>query len=156
MRRASKPAVADQLRRTPIVEVACQKAGVSRMTYYRWRRDDPAFAAEADAALAAGRALVSDLAEGQLVAAIRDRSLPAVTYWLRHHHPDYRAKLEVALPEEALTPEQDALVRRALALAAGGITDANNETDNGREPDSGRHAGRDGEEPRGAAGDHQG
>lgn len=156
MRRASKPAVADQLRRTPIVEVACQKAGVSRMTYYRWRKDDPAFAAETDAALAAGRALVSDLAEGQLVAAIRDRSLPAVTYWLRHHHPDYRARLEVALPEEALTPEQDSLVRRALALAAGGATSDNDEHHGEREPDSTRHARRDVAEPRGAAGDHAG
>lgn len=152
MRRASRPALLERLRQTPIVEVACQKAGVSRMTYYRWRKDDPAFAAEADAALAAGRALVSDLAEGQLVAAIRDRSLPAVTYWLRHHHPDYRAKLELALPEEALTPEQDALVRRALALAAGAVTSDNEET-NGQ-PDPGGHAGGDRAEPRGAADGH--
>lgn len=117
---ALKAQLAAQLRRTPIVQVACEKLGVSRAAFYRWKAEDPAFAAEADAALREGCALVSDLAESQLIGAIKDRNLAAVTYWLRHRHPAYRATVEVGgavrvAPE--LTPSQRALVERALRLS---------------------------------------
>ena len=38
-----KELVLDQLRKSPIVEAACQKAGITRTTFYRWKKDDPDF-----------------------------------------------------------------------------------------------------------------
>lgn len=116
----TKNLLLEQLRKTPIVEAACQKVGISRMTFYRWKQEDEDFKRQADTALSEGRLLVNDVAEGQLISAVKDRNLSAITYWLRNHHPSYantlRVKHEVA--DENLSPEQEALVREALRLAS--------------------------------------
>lgn len=41
----------DQLRKIPNVFAACRKAGINRMTAYRWRNECPRFAGEWEAAL---------------------------------------------------------------------------------------------------------
>ena len=51
----------EQLKRTPIVEAACHKAGISRQTFYRWKAEDAEFAKEIDKAVADGQMLVNDL-----------------------------------------------------------------------------------------------
>lgn len=116
-----KEMILEQLRKTPIVEAACQKTGISRMTFYRWKTDDEEFSKKVDEALGVGQFLINDLAESQLIGAVKERNLSAITYWLRHHHPDYANKLEIKhdLKDENLTPEQEALVREALRLASG-------------------------------------
>ncbi len=112
----------EQLRKMPIVQIACEKAGVSRATYYRWKKEDETFAKAADEALIDGTALVSDMAESQLLSQIRDNNLGAVMYWLKHRNPNYNTKLEVTAKiktqEEALTPEQRALIEKAIELSA--------------------------------------
>ena len=128
----------EQLRRTPIVEAACQKAGISRQTLYRWKADDPDFAKEIEKAVGDGRMLVSDLAESQLIGAIKDRTLPAVTYWLKHHHPLYKTKIQIEgslqMPQEELTPEQEEIVKEALRLASlSSAADSERETENVKE-----------------------
>ncbi len=112
----------EQLKKTPIVQVACEKVGVGRATYYRWRKENEVFAEQADISIAEGSLLVNDMAESQLMAAIRDKNLTAIIFWLKHHHPHYATKVEVTArlktDNEALTPEQEELVTRALKLAA--------------------------------------
>lgn len=112
----------EQLRKMPIVQIACEKAGVSRATYYRWKKEDETFSKAADEALVDGTALVSDMAESQLLSQIRDNNLGAVMYWLKHRNPNYNTKLEVTAKiktqEEALTPEQRALIEKAIELSA--------------------------------------
>ena len=112
----------EQLKKTPIVQVACEKVGIGRATYYRWRKENEIFAEQADISIAEGSLLVNDMAESQLMAAIRDKNLTAIIFWLKHHHPHYATKVEVnarlKVDNEALTPEQEALVTRALKLAA--------------------------------------
>jgi hypothetical protein len=119
----NKESLIEQLRKKPVVEVACQKIGISRMTFYRWKKDKPEFAKSADEAILEGRSLVNDLAETQLIGAVKERNLQAITYWLRNHHPDYANKLEIkhAIQDENLTPEQEALVREALRLASSSL-----------------------------------
>ncbi|OGJ55465.1 hypothetical protein A3D88_04370 [Candidatus Peribacteria bacterium RIFCSPHIGHO2_02_FULL_52_16] len=113
-----KAALVEQLRKTPVIQIACEKTGVSRMTYYRWREDDE-FATAADNALADGKSLVNDLAESQLLSALREGEAWSVQYWLRHHHLDYSNKLEITAKaaSDKLTPEQQEQLDRALALA---------------------------------------
>lgn len=110
----------DQLKKTPVVQIACEKCGVARSTYYRWREEDPEFAKQADLALAEGVALVNDLAESQLLSAIKDRNISAIFYWLNHRHSAYSNKLEITakVKDETLTPEQEELIKKALERAS--------------------------------------
>ena len=118
----TKNMILDQLRKNPIVEVACQKANISRMTFYRWKKDDQEFEKQVDEALSDGRFLVNDVAESQLIGAVKDRNLPAITYGLKHHHPSYTTRVEVTAKlqnlNQKLTPEQQTIVDQALKLAA--------------------------------------
>jgi hypothetical protein len=115
-----KNSLIEQLKEMPILQFACKKVGVSRASYYRWRKD-PEFAKEADAAIAEGETLITDLSEGQLISLIRDRNFPALQLWLKSHHPKYGNKVELTgninVKEEPLTPEQEKLVEKALELA---------------------------------------
>lgn len=118
----------EQLRKVPIVSIACEKAGIGRATYYRWKKEDPEFSKAADEALAEGTYLINDMAESQLLAAIRDNNLGAVMYWLKHRNPNYNNKLEVTArikqESDQLTPEQEAAITEALKMASLGDEDA--------------------------------
>ncbi|HNS64990.1 MAG TPA: phBC6A51 family helix-turn-helix protein [Candidatus Woesebacteria bacterium] len=111
----------EQLKKTPIVQLACEKIGVARSTYYRWKKQNKTFAKEAEEAILAGELLINDMAEAQLLSAIRDKNLTAIIFWLKHHHHRYATRVEVTAqlkrtPEE-LTPEQEAVVMKALGMA---------------------------------------
>lgn len=110
----------DQLRKIPIIQVACEKVGVSRATYYRWTNEDPAFATEVDTAIMEGTAFINDMAESQLIAAIKDQNFPAISFWLRHRHKAFADKLQVEATVTAKPPElgqeEAALVADALRL----------------------------------------
>ena len=118
----SKDLLIEQLKKTPIIQVSCEKVGVGRATFYRWKQEDQDFATKADEALLEGSSLVNDVAESQLMSAIRDKNLTAIIFWLKHHHPSYATKVEVTArlkaDNEILTPEQEALVTKALKLAS--------------------------------------
>lgn len=110
-----------QLKKVPIVQLACERAGIGRATYYRWHRDDNAFAEAADEAIATGSSIINDLAESKLIAAIKEQNFSAIAFWLKHHHPTYATRVELAIGQkqnDELTPEQQAVVQKALALAA--------------------------------------
>jgi hypothetical protein len=109
----------EQLKKTPIVQIACEKLGVSRASFYRWRLEDAMFAKQVDEATLEGHLLVNDLAESQLIGAVKDRNLQAIMYWLKHHHKDYRNRLEIEGTLNTITElsdEQKALVKKALEL----------------------------------------
>ena len=116
-----KQLLLEQFKKTPIVQIACEKSDISRATYYRWRKEDQEFASAADDALGEGSLLVNDLAESQLMVAIREKNLTAITFWLKHHHPVYATRVEITnktkREDEILTPEQEAVLKKALQLA---------------------------------------
>src|ERR1035437_2511822 len=122
MKKNSKAQMAllEQLRKTPILQIACEKLDINRTTLYRWRAADKSFATAIDDALLEGRLLVNDLAESQLIGAIKDRNITAILAWLRHNHPTYRVRMEIEgslKVIDELSPEQEEQIRRALALA---------------------------------------
>lgn len=110
----------EELAKVPIVQVACEKTGVSRNSVYRWRKEDKTFASKMDKALAEGVALVNDMSESQLLTLIKEKNWSAISFWLRHRNDNYKDKIEVTTKEEseALTPAQAKIVRQALRLAA--------------------------------------
>lgn len=111
----------EQLSKSAIVQIACEKTGIGKSTIYRWREQDKEFSEAVEKAVGEGKSLVTDLAESQLISAIKDKNIPAIIYWLRHHHPTYADKLLVThtIENEDLTPEQEALVREGLRMARG-------------------------------------
>ena len=114
-----KKLLIEQLKKTPIVQLACERCGTSRTTYYQWRKDDAEFKDASDGAMRDGKDLINDLGESQLITLVKEKSYPAIQLWLRQHHPDYRNKLEVKATiekEDPLTPEQEALIREALGI----------------------------------------
>ena len=110
----------EELAKVPIVQVACEKTGISRNSVYRWRKEDPTFAKKMEKALADGVALVNDMSESQMLTMIKEKNWSAISFWLRHRNDNYKDKIEVTTKEEseALTPSQAKIVRQALRLAA--------------------------------------
>ena len=85
----NKKALLKELRRAGIVQLACERTGVGRATYYKWRADDNTFARAADRALEAGQFFINDIAESRLVRLIQNDDLKAIRLWLQHNHPKY-------------------------------------------------------------------
>ncbi|KKU09060.1 MAG: hypothetical protein UX09_C0005G0016 [Candidatus Uhrbacteria bacterium GW2011_GWE2_45_35] len=121
----------EQLKKTPIVQIACEKLCIGRATFYRWKEEDAEFSRKVDIAIFDGRLMVNDLAESQLIGAVRDRDMRAIMYWLKHHHTDYKTRIELEgtlNTVHELSDEQKELVRQAFVLA--GITNEYEEDNN--------------------------
>lgn len=117
--KAEQKIVLEQLLKIPIVQIACERCSVSRSTYYRWRREDEKFKKAAEEAMQDGIDMINDLSESQLITLIKEKNFPAIQLWLRCHHPKYRNKVELTtktIEDEALTPEEERLVRKALGI----------------------------------------
>lgn len=127
-----KEALIEQLKKAPIVQLACERVGISRATFYRWKKDDKKFASDIDEALASGVSIINDMAESKLISLIKEGHMTGIIYWLKHHHPAYTTRVELSLNkpqlEEKLSPEEQKIIDRALKAAAlPEIEDANNE-----------------------------
>jgi len=76
----TKQLLLDQLRKTPIVQIAAEKIGVGRATYYRWRKEDKKFLKDSDQAIFEGNLLINDMAESQLISAIKDKNITSIIF----------------------------------------------------------------------------
>ncbi len=116
-----KKLLLEKLRKTPIIQVACQQTGVGRATYYRWCKEDREFSKMANEAIEEGESLINEMAESQIISLIKDKNMAGIAFWLRHHDPTYTNRLEITghlkHSKEELTPEEKGLVRKALRLA---------------------------------------
>jgi hypothetical protein len=126
----------DQLRKIPIVLVACEKTGLSRNSVYRWRNEDEAFSKEMEEALKEGEELVNDMGESQLLTLIKEKNWSAISFWLRHRNPKFKERIEITTKAsiDVLSPEQEALVREALQLATGNKLSITNINEQNHEP----------------------
>jgi Helix-turn-helix of insertion element transposase len=116
---ANKKLVLEQLKKTPIVELVCDRCGIGRTTYYDWRNSDPEFKAQSDEAMKYGKDIINDLSESQLITLIKEKNFPAIQLWLRQHHPEYSNRVDVRATiekEDPMTPEQEALIRKVLGI----------------------------------------
>lgn len=119
MKNLDKKAIIEQLKKTPIIQVTCEKLGISRATFYRWKKKDEKFAEEVDLALQEGSQLINDMAESQLITAIKNGNLTGIIFWLKNHHKNYSPKLEVTTKntEVPLNDEQKEIIRQSLNMA---------------------------------------
>lgn len=111
-----KKLLLEHLEKTPIVQIACEKSGVGRSTYYRWVEQDKKFARSAKQALSKGILIMNDLAESQLLKSVRDGNMTAIIFWLKSRHLSYWNKLEIVenTDKEELTKAQKEVIRRVL------------------------------------------
>ena len=118
----NKDLILDQVRKIPIIQVACEKVGIARATVYRWKDEDEKFKKNLEVALTEGEALINDMGESQLLSLMKEKNWPAISFWLRHRNPKFRERIEVTAniksPQDELTPEQQAVVQEALRLAS--------------------------------------
>jgi hypothetical protein len=124
----------EELTKVPIVQVACEKVGVSRNSIYRWRKEDIDFAKKMDESIDLGVDFVNDMSESQLLTLIKEKSWQAISFWLRKRSPKFKDRVEVTghidSPQNELTPEQQAVVTEALSLASLSIKESNQENNN--------------------------
>lgn len=94
----------EELMKTPIIQHACEKVGISRNTYYRWLDEDIDFSLAVKECLDNGIDFVNDHAESNILNGIKKGEMRATTYWLSHRHREYRKpfiiRREVDLLEE--------------------------------------------------------
>lgn len=86
-----KEKLIEQFKKMPIIQIAVERAGISRPTYYRWLEEDPIFRDAAMAAIGDGEAFLSDKSEGQLVTLIGEKHFGAIKHYLAHHSDKYAA-----------------------------------------------------------------
>lgn len=83
--------IIEELRRTPIVEIACKNAGVGRTAFYEWLKRNKKFRAQVEDAMLSSRATVTDLAESKLIGKIKEGSFKEIEFWLRNNSSTYMA-----------------------------------------------------------------
>lgn len=62
-----------------IISYACQKAGVSRQTFYDWKKQDPEFAQAVEDV----EEEIIDVVESKLLTQINDNNLTAIIFYLK-------------------------------------------------------------------------
>jgi hypothetical protein len=85
----------EQLKKVPIILVACEKTNLSRNTVYRWKKEDTLFSKAMDEAVEEGEDLVNSMCESQLLSMIKDKEWSALSFWLRHRNPKFRDRVEI-------------------------------------------------------------
>jgi hypothetical protein len=118
----TKELILEQLRRTPIIEITCQKIGISRMTLLRWKKDSKKFSSQVEDALIEGRLNMNDIAENQILALISQGKFEPSKFWLTHNDPRYANKLNITgtlkHKDTPLSVEQKAVIKQALKLTS--------------------------------------
>lgn len=94
----------EQLAEIPNISLACERVGIARNTVYRWRNEDPDFAARMDEALVSGRNSINDLAESKLVSHINQGNMRAIQYWLDNHRREYIKPRDKSLRNDEKPP----------------------------------------------------
>ncbi len=79
----------EQIETIPNITLACEKAGLSRNTIYRWCKEDSAFKDRLTEAMSSGIESINDLAESKLITKIKYGNMRAITYWLDNNKKNY-------------------------------------------------------------------
>ncbi len=119
----SKAKFLDTLRETPVIEVACKRSGIGRTTYYRWCREDSAFAQASGEAFKQGVDFICDMSETQAIQLVKEKKLPAIIFYLRNNSARYGARAASRTQPAQIsepTAKEERLIKHALALSSGG------------------------------------
>ena len=105
----------EELSRAPIVQHACERIGISRQTYYRWKEEDEEFATKANEALDMGVDFVNDHAESNILGGIKKGDMNASKWWLSARHKAYRRPFPRIIIDQSFLDDQ---IEKRLAQEA--------------------------------------
>lgn len=88
-KKKEKKLILDLLVKYPIVQLACEKAGISRATFYRWKNEDEEFNIESEKAIFDWKQLINDMAEMNVISWIKNWDKTLTMYWLNNNNPNY-------------------------------------------------------------------
>lgn len=121
----------EQLKKNPVIQVACERLEIGRATHYRWYTDDKEYGQAVDVAINEGVSFVAEFAESQLFNAVRNNEPWAIGMVLKAMHPRYKNKIEIngniVHSTRELTPEDEELIKESLRLALPTKQDQNDE-----------------------------
>ena len=86
-----KVLILKELEKAGIALQAYKKVGISKTSYYRWKKEDPKFAEKVREATEMGTNYFNDVAESQLLRLVTVGELQATKFWLKHRHPAFNA-----------------------------------------------------------------
>jgi hypothetical protein len=87
-----KKEIVDSLREVPFINHTMKKVAVSRMTFYRWLKDDKTFRYNVHAALQEGHKNMIEVAESALFKKIRSEHFGAIKFYLENNHGNYMTR----------------------------------------------------------------
>ncbi len=79
----------EKFREIHLIGVACSRAGISRMTYTRWVKNEE-YTIKVEEARSIGREATNDLVESSTIKSAVGGSVPAQKLYLSHNHDTYR------------------------------------------------------------------
>lgn len=91
------------------------------MTFYRWLKTDKAFKKQVEEITACSRDVFNDVAESQIISAMKNGNIGASKFFLTHNHPIYKKQsrkdeeeeqVELTLEEMKLVKELAKIVRK--------------------------------------------
>lgn len=117
MKQGKKKEFLEEIRKMPIINYVCELIGVSRNSYYRWRKLDQKFAKQADEALIEGENTINDFAESELINMIQSHNWSAINFWLRNRNPKFRTKIDINADVQNINLEYSPEERKQLEQA---------------------------------------
>lgn len=76
-------------KKTPIIQIVCERIGIGRSTYYRWIEEDKEFFAKTIKAEQEGRGYLNDLMESKLIQMGKDGNATAIIFFLKNNSSRY-------------------------------------------------------------------
>jgi hypothetical protein len=118
-----KEKILEQLLKHPIIQVACERSGVGRSTYYLWIANDKEFGRKASVAQDKGIDFLNDLTESMLVKNIQNGSNTAIIFWLKNRHKSYSDRMlhrhEFSIDREVTTEEIEKITLALYKIGLG-------------------------------------
>lgn len=116
-----KHKLVQHLRDIPIATYACQRIGVPKATYYKWRKIDQIFREASDEAIITGKLTLNDVAKSQLVKLIKEGDYRSISFWLKHNDADFGSKLTLKIEDETRKYDPEELKEMATAMKNAGL-----------------------------------
>lgn len=101
----AKKLMIELLSKYPIVEAACNKAGISLSTHYEWLQHDTDYRNKVEIAIDTSIGTVNDVAESNIISKVKGGDLYATKYWLEHHHSSYTKNPQPKILRLVLKPK---------------------------------------------------
>lgn len=91
-KRKLKKEIVESLQEVPVINYAVKKSAVSRMTFYRWVREDKTFRYNVHAALQEGHKNMIEIAESALYKKIKEGHFESIKLCLENNHRNYMTR----------------------------------------------------------------